>query len=217
MDIYDFFHVQAIINSTAVNTGVHVPFSIMVFSEYMPSNGIAWSCGSFVFSFLSNLHTILHSNYQFTLSPIGHEGSLFSTPSPAFIVYRFFFLMMAILTNMRWYLIAVLIFISLITIESFQGGSVVKKPPVKAVATRTKGSIPGSGRSPKGGNGNTLKSSCWYNPMDRGAWRVSMCPQGHTELDTTEWLSMYTIISNVEHLSKYLLAICMSFFGGMFI
>ena len=101
MDIYDFFHVQAIVNSTAVNTGVHVPFSIMVFSEYMPSNGIAWSCGSFVFSFLSNLHTILHSNYQFTLSPIGHEGSLFSTPSPAFIVYRFFFLMMAILTNMR--------------------------------------------------------------------------------------------------------------------
>ena len=31
-------------------------------------------------------------------------------------------------------------------------------------------SIPGSGRSPGGGNGNPLKYSCLGNPMDRGAW-----------------------------------------------
>ena len=30
--------------------------------------------------------------------------------------------------------------------------------------------IPGSGRSPRGGNGNTLQYSCLDNPMDRGAW-----------------------------------------------
>ena len=33
------------------------------------------------------------------------------------------------------------------------------------------GSIPGLGRSPGGGNGNTLQYSSLENPMDRGAWR----------------------------------------------
>ena len=32
------------------------------------------------------------------------------------------------------------------------------------------GLIPGSGRSPGEGNGNTLQYSCLENPMDRGAW-----------------------------------------------
>ena len=32
------------------------------------------------------------------------------------------------------------------------------------------GSIPGSGRSPRGGNGNPLQYSCLENPMDREAW-----------------------------------------------
>ena len=32
------------------------------------------------------------------------------------------------------------------------------------------GSIPGSGRSRGGGNGNPLQYSCLGNPMDRGAW-----------------------------------------------
>ena len=34
------------------------------------------------------------------------------------------------------------------------------------------GSIPGSGRSPGGGNGNPLQGSCLENPTDRGAWRA---------------------------------------------
>ena len=34
------------------------------------------------------------------------------------------------------------------------------------------GSIPGSGRSPGGGNGNLLSYSCLKSPMDRGTWRV---------------------------------------------
>ena len=37
---------------------------------------------------------------------------------------------------------------------------------------RDKGSIPGSGRSLGGGNGNILQYSCLGNPMDRGAWQA---------------------------------------------
>ena len=45
------FHVLAIVNSAAVNIGVHVSFQIMVFSGYMPRSGIAGSYGSSNFSF----------------------------------------------------------------------------------------------------------------------------------------------------------------------
>ena len=36
------------------------------------------------------------------------------------------------------------------------------------------GLIPGSGRCPGGGNGNSLQYSCLENPMDRGAWRATV-------------------------------------------
>ena len=36
------------------------------------------------------------------------------------------------------------------------------------------GSVPGSGRSPGGGHGNTLQYSCLENPMDRGAWLATV-------------------------------------------
>ena len=49
-------------------------------------------------------------------------------------------------------------------------GTVVKNLPADAGDTRDVGSIPGSGRSPGGGNGNPLQYSCLGNPMDRGAW-----------------------------------------------
>ena len=35
------------------------------------------------------------------------------------------------------------------------------------------GSVPGWGRSPGGGHGNPLQSSCLENPMDRGARRAA--------------------------------------------
>ena len=37
------FHIVVNINSATMNTGVHVSFQIMVFSEYMPSSLIAGS------------------------------------------------------------------------------------------------------------------------------------------------------------------------------
>ena len=47
---------------------------------------------------------------------------------------------------------------------------VVKNLPANAGDMRDAGLIPGSGRSPGGGQGNTLQYSCLENPMDRGAW-----------------------------------------------
>ena len=107
------FHVLAIVNRAAVNIVVHVFLWIMVFSGYMPSSGIAGSYGSSIFSFLRNFRTVLLSS---CISLHSHQqckrvGSLYSTPSPAFIVCRF--LMMVFLTGVRWYLTVVLICISL--------------------------------------------------------------------------------------------------------
>ena len=51
-------------------------------------------------------------------------------------------------------------------------------------ATGDAGSIPGLGRSPEGGNVNPLQCSCPGNPMDSGAWQLTV----HgviEELDTT--------------------------------
>ena len=104
------FHVLAIVKNAATNIVIHLFLLIMVFSGYMPTGGIAWSYGCSYPSFLRKLHTVFHNDYQFTFPPTVQEGSLFSTSSPAFIVCRF--LMMAILTGVRWYLIVVLICIS---------------------------------------------------------------------------------------------------------
>ena len=63
----------------------------------------------------------------------------------------------------------------------FPGGSDGKE---SAYCAKDLGSIPGSGRSPGGGKGNSLQYSCLNNPMDREAWQ----PTVHEvlESDTTE-------------------------------
>ena len=43
-----------------------------------------------------------------------------------------------------------------------------------ACNVRDPGSIPGSGRSPGEGNGNSFQYSCLENPMNRGAWQATV-------------------------------------------
>ena len=66
---------------------------------------------------------------------------------------------------------------------AFQVALVVKNPPANAGATRDACPIPGSGKSPGGGNGNPLQYSGLENPVDRGAsWLQSMGSQSRTRL-----------------------------------
>ena len=54
------------------------------------------------------------------------------------------------------------------------------------------GSIPGLGRVPGRGNGNTLQYSCLENPMDRGAWWAAV-HAGHKRIghDGSDLACMY--------------------------
>jgi len=50
----------------------------------------------------------------------------------------------------------------------------VKNSPANAGDVRNMGSIPGSGRSPRGRHGNPLQYSCLGNPSDREAWQATV-------------------------------------------
>ena len=65
----------------------------------------------------------------------------------------------------------------------------VNSPPASAGDVRDVGSISGSGRSPGRGHGNPLQYFCLKNPMDRGAWWVTVHKNCRVGL---KWLSTHT-------------------------
>ena len=91
--------------------------------------------------------------------------------------------------------------------RTFPGGSVVKNLPAHAGAAGDIDSIPGSGRSPEGGNSNPLQYSCLDNPMDREAWQDTV----HGVAKCWMWLSTHEDIFGgynwhlVQRDQKYLL------------
>ena len=88
--------------------------------------------------------------------------------------------------------------------KGFPDGSVGKESSWNVGDTRNVALIPGSGRSPDGGNSNLLQYSCLENSMDRGAWWATVCgvAKSHTWLSTHACMHTYEEISTQGKVNK---------------
>lgn len=106
-----WFRTLAIVTSAALNMGAQVSLlhTDFISFECMPNSEIAASYCSPIFNFVGNLYTAFHNMYTNLHSYQQCKSLFFSEALPILV-----FLIITILTGMRWYIVVVLICISLI-------------------------------------------------------------------------------------------------------
>ena len=136
--------------------------------------------------------------------PLSHWQNLWWTQTYLLRPFLCLFPSLPCCRPLRAFQIIFLKWICLITGAS-QVALVGKNLPAKAGNIRSMGSTPRLGRSPGGGHGNPLKYSCLENPMDRGAWQVTL----HRITKSWTRLSTRTYILCVldEQLSRYMILV----------
>ena len=78
--------------------------------------------------------------------------------------------------------------------EDFSGGSVVKNLPASAGDVSL---IPGSRRSPRGGNGDPPQYPCQENPMDGEVWHATV------HIDAKSWTRLSEHAHTHTHNDRY--------------
>ena len=86
----------------------------------------------------------------------------------------------------------------------------INNPPANARDARDTGSIPGSGRSPGVGNGNSLQYSCLENSMDKRAWQAIV----HGVAKSQTQLSMQAVHTCTDYRYFYLKCPSLGFLGS---
>ena len=107
IDCLACFHILTVVNHATVNMGrqISLQYPVFICFGYTFRSGIVGLYGSSIFNFLKNLH---HGYTPHTVPLNMYKHFLFSILLPTLV-----FLVVAILTGGRWYLLVVLIWISL--------------------------------------------------------------------------------------------------------